>query len=92
MSICVHVWPQGSAPASEPVTIFGVDTNKTYLTIHEAAKICGLSAKTLRRWISRRELPYFQPARTILIKLEDLIAHVEAYRVDAISFDESAWA
>jgi excisionase family DNA binding protein len=81
-----------SALASQPVTIFGMDTNKNYLTIHEAAKFCGLSAKTLRRWISRRELPYFQPAHIILIKLEDLIAHVEAYRVDAISFDQSAWA
>jgi excisionase family DNA binding protein len=92
MSICVHVWPQGSALASQPVIMKRMDTNKTYLTIHEAAKICGLSAKTLRRWISRRELPYFQPGRSILIKLEDLIAHVEAYRVDAIYFDESAWA
>ena len=69
-----------------------MDTNKNYLTIHEAAKFCGLSAKTLRRWISRRELPYFQPARTILIKLEDLIAHVEAHRVDAIFFDDQVWA
>lgn len=91
MSICVQVWLAGSALASQPVIMKRMDTNKTYLTIHEAAKICGLSAKTLRRWISRRELPYFQPGRSILIKLEDLIAHVEAYRVDAISFDESAW-
>jgi len=69
-----------------------MDKNKHYLTIHEAAQFCGLSAKTLRRWISRRELPYFQPARTILIKLEDLIAHIESTRVDAISFDDQAWA
>lgn len=55
------------------------------ITITEAAEALGVSTKTVRRWIERRELRHFRLGRAIRIRQTDLVAFVEARLVDVIT-------
>ena len=58
------------------------------ITITEAAEPLGVSTKTVRRWIERRELRHYRLGRTIRIRRTDLAAFVEARLVDVITDDD----
>lgn len=47
-----------------------------YYTIKETAQILRCNAMTVRRKLDRGELPFYKPTHKILIKHQDLEAHV----------------
>ena len=47
----------------------------TYLTIQEAKDLLRVSERTVRRWISKGELPAFKMGRSVRIREEDIQNH-----------------
>lgn len=75
-----------------PKTVLGMKTHTTpkYVTLAEAAAYCSLSEKTLRRLISRGELPHYRPCRSVLISLIDLDQFLATTRHERVDFNELA--
>jgi excisionase family DNA binding protein len=62
------------------------------LTLSEVASACGVSRKTVRRWIATEGLPHIRKAAAgarpmLFVRPEDLAAWIEA---DRASFDSRA--
>jgi excisionase family DNA binding protein len=50
------------------------------LTVKEVAEICGVSPKTVRRWIDARELRVHRLGRQLRVSSEDLAAFLKLRR------------
>lgn len=55
---------------------------KFILTPEEAALFLGVSLRTIRYWVAERRIPYFHLGRFIRFKPAELVAFLEAGRVD----------
>ena len=66
-----------------------MDKSKTlpkrpYLTSEEAAEYLRCSVDTLRRRVTRREIPYYKPGRALMFDGADLDAYMAASRFEAV--------
>ncbi len=57
------------------------------LTIEEAANYIKMSARYVRRLVADRRIPFHKLGRSVRIKKVDLIAHMDAGRVEPITTD-----
>ena len=55
------------------------------LTIGEAADYIKMSERYVRRLVAERRIPFHKLGRSVRIKRVDLIAHVDAGRVEPIT-------
>lgn len=55
------------------------DGENTYITIEEVATICGVTKRTVRRWIAQEQLPAFRiGTKAIRLRRTDVYAFIEA--------------
>ena len=59
------------------------DRPKGYLNKSEAAKILGVTKRTVDNWMLKRFLPFYRFGRSIAFKDVDLLAAIESCRVPA---------
>ena len=79
------------AVANDPtVTHMKTHTTPKYVTLAEASVYCSLSEKTLRRLISRGELPHYRPCRSVRLSLADLDQFLETTRHERVDLNELA--
>jgi excisionase family DNA binding protein len=58
---------------------FDIQAIGKFATVRQAAKLVGLSEKSIRRLISRREIEVFRPLPgRILVSLEDLVNFIRS--------------
>lgn len=60
-----------------------LSTDKTFLTVKQAAEVSGLGASTIRLYIRKRQLRAQQVGRRVLIKRDDLEKFLEANPIEA---------
>ena len=53
------------------------------LSVTEAAEVLGVSAWTVRQWQSRRKLNFYKIGRLAKFRMSDLLAFIEAGKVEA---------
>lgn len=63
----------------------GPQSDRTYLTVAQAAELAGLGPSTIRLYIRRRQLRAQKVGRRVLIKRSDLERFLEAHPIEAIT-------
>ncbi len=53
---------------------------KSFLTVRQVAERCGVSERTVRRWIKTGELRAHQLGRSVRVSEEDLAAFLAVHR------------
>ena len=51
--------------------------DEKYITVGDAEKILKISSQTIRKKIKSGEIPYYQPGKKYLLRLEDLYRWIE---------------
>jgi excisionase family DNA binding protein len=59
-------------------TLAPATDSRQFLPLRAAAGRFGISAKTLRRWITAGRIQGYQPSRTLLVKVAEVEALIEA--------------
>jgi excisionase family DNA binding protein len=54
------------------------------LTIEQAAEFLKMSERYVRRLVAERRIPFYKLGRSVRIKTADLVAHMDAGRVEPI--------
>lgn len=50
-----------------------------YLRLAEASELCSTASETLRHWIWEGKLRSYKPGRHVLLREDELRAHIEAH-------------
>ena len=53
-----------------------------YIRVPEAAKLLGVSRRTLQRWCAERDVPHYKVAGAVLFDPTELEDYVQAHRVE----------
>lgn len=74
-----------SQPSRDNEHVPAPKSDRTYLTVAQAAELAGLGPSTIRLYIRRRQLRAQKVGRRVLIKRSDLERFLEAHPIEAIT-------